>query len=282
VKYILHRKQFEKLGVVPEIDDIIKVVQDKLGQGETEFTLQTNLRGKDTEIKFIHNPEREEYKGASLHSYFQLTDANPELPKFTISLGDLKSSTIAHELKHLDRELSREMIADFSYYLNHVGRDVIQNMSHLAKDEESEDLLSLSLYLINKDEYEAYFNEFQREIQSMINPEMSQEEKERVIREYLEDQDIYLLYKEIDEAGGFNLESYFKDRTSMLKYLSAFTTKMEEFIEDNPEYEEWEKIKGDESNTPSGMSKIAKKINHHFSTRVKEGLRRFNRLYVIA
>jgi hypothetical protein len=281
VKYILHRKQFEKLGVVTEIDDIIKVVQDKLGQGETEFTLQTNLRGKDTEIKFIHNPERQEYKGTSLHSYFQLTDANQDLPKFTISLGDLKNSTIAHELKHVDRELSREMVADFSYYLNHVGRDVIQNMSHLAKDEESEDILSLSLYLINKDEYEAYFNEFQREIQSMINPEMTQGEKEKVIREYLEEQDIYLLYKQINDKGGFDLESYFKDRATMLKYLSAFTTKMEQFIEDNPEYEEWDKIKGDESNTPSGMSKISKKINHHFSKVVKEGLKRFNRLYVI-
>lgn len=281
MKYILHRKQFEKLGVVTEIDDIIKVVQDKLGQGETEFTLQTNLRGKDTEIKFIHNPERQEYKGTSLHSYFQLTDANPDLPKFTISLGDLKNSTIAHELKHVDRELSREMVADFSYYLNHVGRDVIQNMSHLAKDEESEDILSLSLYLINKDEYEAYFNEFQREIQSMINPEMTQEEKEKAIREYLEEQDIYLLYKQINDKGGFDLESYFKDRATMLKYLSTFTTKMEQFIEDNPEYEEWDKIKGDESNTPSGMSKISKKINHHFSKVVKEGLKRFNRLYVI-
>ena len=281
MKYILHRRQFEKLGVVSEIDDIIKVVQDKLGSGETEFTLQTRLRGKDTEIKFVYNPEREEYKGSTMHSYFQLSDADPDQPKFLISLGDLKSSTIAHELKHLDRELARQLIVNISYYLSHVGRDVIQNMSYLAKDEESEDILSLSLYLINKDEYEAYFNEFQREIKSMINPDMTQEEKERLIKEYLEEHDIYLLYKEINDAGGFNLESYFKDRASMLKYLSAFTSKMEEFIEDRTEeYEDWEKIKGSEEDTPSGMAKLAKKINHHFTKIVKEGIKKFDRLYV--
>jgi hypothetical protein len=282
VKYILHRKQFESLGVVSELDDIIEIVQDKLGRGETEFTLQTNLRGVDTDIKFVHNPEREEYKGSSLHSYFQLTDTNIDHPKFLISLGDLKRSTIAHELKHLDRELARKLVAEFSYYLNHVGRDVIQNMSYLAKDEESEDILSLSLYLINKDEYEAYYNEFQREIQSMINPEMTQGEKEKVIREYLEEQDIYLLYKQINDEGGFNLESYFKDRASMLKYLSAFTSKREEWIEDRTdEYDDWENIKGLEEDTPSGMSKLAKKINHHFTKIIREGIKKFDRLYVM-
>ena len=280
MKYILHRKQFESLGVVSELEDIIKTVQDKIGSGEKEFILQTNLRGVDTDIRFVYNTEKEEYKGSSLHSYIQLTDANIDHPKFLISLGDLKRSTIAHELKLLDRELARKLVADFSYYLNHVGRDVIQNMSHLAKDEESEDILSLSLYLINKDEYEDYYNEFQREIQSMIVPAMSQEEKERVIKEYLEEQDIYLLYKQINDEGGFNLESYFKDRPSMLKYLSAFTSKREEWLEDRTdEYDDWENIKGEED-TPSGMAKLAKKINHHFTKIIREGIKKFDRLYV--
>lgn len=282
MKYLLSRKQFESLGVVSELDQIISEVQVNLSGERNEFTLTTILRGQKVQITFVKQEDSEDYKGTSLHSYFQIIDNNPDFPKFLISLGDLKSSTIAHELKHCDRELSRGMLANFSYYLNHVGRDVIENMIYLAKDEESSDLLTLSLYLINKDEYEAYYNEFQRELKEKIDPKMSQAQKMIVIKEFLQEQDIYLLYKDIEDKGGFNLESYFKDNASMKKYLSAFSSKMEQFQEDEMEkYEDWEELAIENYDTPSGVSKLAKKIDHHFSKIVSEGLKKFSRLYTL-
>ncbi len=280
MKHILYKKQFESLGVASELDEIIDRAKERLDKGDKEFKLKIKLRDKEAEVQFVYNTNREEYKGSSLHSYFQVLDYDPDNLKFLISLGDSKRSTLAHELKHADRAMATNFIADFSYYLNHVGRDVIENMSHLSKDEESGDILSLALSLINKDEYEGHFNEFKKEIEEMVTHDLSKEEKERIIRNYLEDQDIYNLYKEIDEKGGFDLESYFKDKQSMLKYLSAFSTKMEEFIEDKTEeYEDWDKLKTNDD-TPSGLSKMAKKIDHHLSKIVKEGVRKFDRLLI--
>jgi hypothetical protein len=280
MRHILYKKQFESLGVVSEIDDIVDLAKDNLEKGNKEYNLKTKLRDKNVEIQFVHNQDSEEYKGTSLHSYVQLLDADPSNLKFLISLGDLKKSTITHEVKHVDREVARNLIANFSYYLNHVGRDAVEKMSHLLKDEESSDILYLAFYLINKDEFEAYYNEFQREIKEMVTPDMSKEQKEKVIKDYLEEQDIYILYKDIDKKGGFNLESYFKDKSAMLQYLSAFNVKVDEFIEDKTEeYDDWEKLKTDDD-TPSGISKLAKKINHQLTKIAKEGLKKFDRLYI--
>jgi hypothetical protein len=280
MRHILYKKQFESLGVVSEIDDIVDLAKDNLEKGNKEYNLKTKLRDKNVEIQFVHNQDSEEYKGTSLHSYVQLLDADPSNLKFLISLGDLKKSTIAHEVKHVDREVARNLIANFSYYLNHVGRDAVEKMSHLLKDEESSDILYLAFYLINKDEFEAYYNEFQREIKEMVTTDMSKEQREKVIKDYLGEQDIYILYKDIDKKGGFNLESYFKDKSAMLQYLSAFNVKMDEFIEDKTEeYDDWEKIKTDDY-TPSGISKLAKKVNHHLTKIAKEGLKKFDRLYI--
>ena len=275
MKYILYSKQFESLGVSSYLDSIIDQVKKNLSSESPEYILDTSIRNKKVRIKFIYSQGSEKYKGQDINSYAQLLNPDPENIEFLINLGDLTEQSIIHELKHVDRAISRDLYVDFYYYINHVGRDVIDNNQDLFKTEEDYEYLNSAFYLINPDEFEAHFNDLYKELSNKITKETSHSDKVKIIDEDLKNADIYLIYKEMSKGDIF-LEDFFKERQSLNYFLSLFSLKMDQFIEDDPEYDNWG-IKPEVVN----MSSMELYINNLLIKQSKKGFKKFSRLYVL-
>ena len=278
---------FEKLGVTEFLYPLIKEVQENLSEKNPQYTKQTIIEGTPVKLNFELNTTPSDYRGVSIESFVQLQNNDLENLEILISLADTKDSTLMHELKHVHRLISRKLTVDQYYYFNHVGRDVVKKMGELLKDEESGDILIMSLYLINDEEFEAYYHECYDELKKIIKPEMTTEEKRRKIKEFLEDQLLYSLYSDFKKQGGFDLAKFFKSSSAMNHYLRAVETKVNQFYEDDPDYEKWDDIlqdwfdysksgKGDEV-----PDTTVRKINLLFNRMIDKGLRKFNRLYTI-
>jgi hypothetical protein len=275
MKYILSSLQFESLGVSSYLDTIVDEVKKNLFNGSKEYILNTHIRGKKVRIKFLYNNGSEKYKGQDINSYAQLLNPDPENIEFLINLGDLSDQSIIHELKHVDREISRDLYADFYYYINHVGRDVIDNNQHLFRSDDEYEYLNSVFYLINPDEFEAYFNDIYKELSIKIQKETNNLEKTKIIGNYLKETDIYSIYKEMS-GGDIFLKDFFKDEESLNYFLSLFSLKMNQFIEDDPEYDNW-KIKPPRIN----MNSMEKYINKLLIKQANKGFKKFSRLYVL-
>jgi hypothetical protein len=275
MKYILSSRQFESLGVSSYLDPIVDKVKNNLSLKSPEYILDTSIKNKKVRIKFIYNKGSEKYKGQDINSYAQLINPDPENLEFLINLGDLRDQSITHELKHVDMMVSRDLSVDFYYYLNHVGRDVMDNNENLFKDNEDYEYLNLAFYLVNPDEFEAYFNDLYKELSNEIPNETNRENKIKIIENHLNATDIYLIYKEMSKGDIF-LKDFFKDRESLNYFLSLFSLKMDQFIEDDPEYDNWE-IKPPVIN----MNYMEKYIDKLLIKQSKKGFKKFSRLYVL-
>ena len=225
--------------------------------------------------------------GMSVESYTRVQNGDPQNYEVLISLADTSESTLVHELKHVHRLISSGLDVDEYYYFNHVGRDVVDNMRELFKDEDSADILIMSLYLINDDEFEAYFNEYYSELKDIIKPHMSKEERMSEIKNFLEGQPLYSLYSDFKKQGGFDLARFFKSNSAMNHYLKGVELKVNQFYDEDPEYERWEDILNDwfSHNKSGGGEQVpdsaVRKINDLFNRMIDKGLRRFSRLYTI-
>ena len=284
MKYI---KTFEFLGIA---DYLLKLVEDvKFGlSNNNEFRLETNIRGKDIIVDFELSKNKEKQGGLISHSYFQVIDADKF--EFFIKLGDLKTTSILHELKHLDRVLRRDLKTDSFFYLNHVGRDVTLKYRHLLYSKHSDDVLIQSLYLINVDEFEAYYHEMYAELKDMVTDDMTNIQKRKIISDYLSDSGIYNLYKFFKDRGGFNLEDFFKDEWSLNEYLKILEIKINQFYENrDSDYEKWNtvlhKIKYFINKFKTGkkieVNSLSNEINRMFNKVIYNGLKKFDRLYSI-
>jgi hypothetical protein len=277
----------EKLGVTEFLYPLIREVQQNLSEKNPEYSKQTMIRGIPVKLNFKLDISPVLYKGSSLESFVQVQNNDPENIEILVSLADTKEGTLMHELKHVDRLMARELIVDQYYYFNHVGRDVIERMRELLYNEESEDILILSLYLINDDEFESYYNEYYEELRKIIKPEMDQTEKRKTIKDFLDSQLLYSIYSDFKKQGGFDLANFFKSTSAMNHYLRAVETKINQFQGDDPDYEKWDDILQDWFvYSKSGKSdeipdSTVRKINLLFNRMIDKGLRKFNRLYTI-
>lgn len=288
MKYLLRYNQlFEGLGVAENLYPLVKEVQQNLSEENPYYSKKTEINGTPVKLNFELNTAPEDYKGTSISSYVQVINNDPENIEILVSLGDTKTGTLMHELKHLHRLVVRNIIVDQYYYFNHVGRDVIEKMRELLKDEEAEDILIYSLYLINDDEFEAYYNEYYDDLKNIIRPEMSPDEKRKTIKEYLDNQLLYSLYSDLKKQGGFDLAKFFKSNSAMNHYLKAVEFKTNQFYEDDPDYEKWDDIlkdwfsyssSGKEDDVPINT---VRKINLLFNRMIDKGLKKFDRLYTI-
>lgn len=237
MKYIFTKKQFESLGVSSYLDPIVDLVKKNLSDNK-EYTASVKMHGRDVKIHFVYDIDSEFYKGQKLESYAQLMNPDPDNIEYLVNLGTLNDSSIIHEIKHVDRDVARSLTTDFHYYLNHVGRDVIENYPGGFKSEEDSDYLSTIFYLVNPDEFESNYNDLYKDLGRIISNDLSRIEKRQKIKEFLEDTDFYNVYRDIS-SGKFSLESLFKDKESLNYFLSLFSVKMDQFIEDEPEYNDW-------------------------------------------
>jgi len=272
MKYIKQFGQFEALGVSSYLDPIVDDVIQHLSNGEGEHIVKTRLHGEDVKIRFVHEYSPEDYKGQVLHSYAQLVD--PEEMEFLVRLGDLEESTVAHELKHVDRMAARRLSADFYYYLDHVGRDVIENLRGAFLSSDSMEYLNDVFYLVNPDEFEAHYNDIHKDMSRNL-PQGTKESRMQALKDFLEDTDSYVVHRRIHNEG-FSLADHFKSPEEMREWLSLFSLKLDQFVEDDPEYENWE-LRGEDVDM-SGMERM---INRLVEKAGRRGFRGFARLYTL-
>ena len=270
MKHILSIQQFESLGVSSYLDPIVDEVIQNLSNGKGEHMVETSMHGREVKIKFVYDDSPETYKGQTLHSYFQLID--PDHMEFLVRLGDLEESTITHELKHVDRTVARGLLADFYYYLDHVGRDVIENLPDVFSSPDDMEYLNSVFYLVNPEEFEAYYNDIYKDVKRNM-PSGTREERIKILQSLLEDTDSYVVHRRIYNEG-FSLASHFKGRKEMNEWLSLFSLKMGQFIEDDSEYGNWD-LKGEEADM-RGMEKL---IDRMVEKAGRRGFKGFSRLY---
>lgn len=276
MKYL---KTYESLGVSHYLTDLVDSVISELKKDEN-YVLKTKMHGKDITVRF-----KKLKKNNDVTSYFQVL--NPEKFIFNIRYGNFDD--IPHELKHLDRVLRRDMNADQYYYLNHVGNDVVKKYKHLLHSENISDILTSIFYFFDPNEYEAHYQSFYWDLKKLIKPEMSSEEKRKIIKNHLEDSNIYTLYKFFYNRGGFDLSVFFKDKRGLNEYLSIFLKKLIQFRNDATEYNEWNTLmskintflnrfrKDDDIEVDS----LVKEINNLINKMLFKGYKKFHRLYVI-
>jgi hypothetical protein len=288
MKHLVRYNQlFEALGVADFLNPLVREVQQNLSDKNPRYSTTIIVNKIPAKLNFELNPESEDYRGVSVESFVQLQNSDLENLEILVSLADTSDSTLMHELKHVHRLISRKLIVDKYYYLNHVGRDVIEHMSELLKDESSKDILTMSLYLVDQDEFEATFNEYYAALKDIIKPEMGAAEKRKAIKDFLDDQLLYQLYTELKSQGGFDLANFFKSNSAMNHYLREVEAKMNQFYDDDPDYEKWEDILKDWFNYSQGGNQdqdpddVVRKINRDFNKMLDKGLRKFSRLYTI-
>jgi hypothetical protein len=271
MKFIFTHKQFESLGVSSEVEKIAQQVQRELLASERSYLYKGEMIGRQVSIEFKLQTDFESYKGYILHSYMQFLGATEKEAGFFVSLGDPELPTIVHELKHIHRVLARGLMADETYYLDHVGRDIIENVEEWGSLPQREGLSDI-LYMATPDEFEATYNEWVQQIRSMNSP--GREE----ILDFLEGQDLFVLYKEIIQSG-FSMRDWFKGEKEMLLFVQYFLIKKSEFLEESPEYEEvWNPPQ--EISTPTRILKTqVKKIEFLISSNCKKNYRKTMRLF---
>lgn len=284
MKYI---KTFEHLGIEQNIIKICEDVLKHLQQSDT-YTLKTNLHGRDITVNFIYNTKQATQSGIALDSFLEYTDVKNNI--YTIKIGNLRLSDIVHEFKHLDRAIRKNMKVDPTHYLNFVGRDVLTKFRFLLDTKDvGKDILIGCLYLIDPNEFESYYHGAYIDIKEMIKPNMTKDEKIKIIDDYLNNLDIYIMYQQFVNYGGFEFELYFKNKKSMYEYLDTLYIKIDQFYENLPEYDNWFKyqIKSiynlltKKENKYKKYDGIVKWIDMIMNKTINNGYKKFHRLYTI-
>lgn len=270
----------EALGELQDLDRIALLAQSELSGESDTFVHTEMMNGYEVKINFNYSSSTTEYKGLDLHSFFQLLSVSENGIEVLISLGDLKLSSIVHELKHLHRVISKGLIADELYYLDHVGRDIIEKRPDLFDNTKAAEWVQLVFYY-TPDEFEAVFNEYRRAIKrEMPQIPLDTAARREWISEWLADQDIHVIYKEIAERG-FTLSEFFKDKESYLEFLRIFIQKREEFIDESPEYDgAWASSKETLQIPVAFLKKLSKRIEWLITKNAQRGFKKFSRLLI--
>ena len=276
MKYILSLVQFESLGVSSYLDDIVNDVINNLSGENTEYVKNVILHNKNVKIRFVYSQDSTSYKGQSFESYAQLVNPDIENLEYLISIGSLTNSSIIHELKHVDRDVSRDLYADFYYYINHVGRDVIENEKDLFNPDDVNYLNSI-FYMVNPDEFEAFYNDIYNKVAQDLKTKSGNSNE--IIDHHLksgEYSDFYEIYFDLYK-NGFNLSDYFRNAEDINYFLSLFSLKVDQFIEDDDiGYNNW-----DMEVNVIDMGKMEKYINKILISAANKGFKKISRIYTI-
>lgn len=271
----------EKLGIVDFLEEIADIVIDKLNQ-KNYYQLKTNWRGKEVTIDFHVHP-----KFINTGSFKILDIDNLE---FAIRLKKINKSTIIHELKHLDRTITSNVIKNIKYdtrsIVTHITEFVSKNFSSLFKDEDASEFLSLSIYYSNPDEFEAYFNGFYHELKDRIS-DIPKDERRKIIENKLNKEPIFVFYK-FYYNNQFNISDFFKNNNDLNTYLKEYKKYLNYFLKGKV------KIIGNTERIFTLITKMAnnlkkeedpnpfyKEINKIVNQSIKRNYKKFYRLYTL-
>jgi len=270
----------EKLGIVTNLESIADHVISKLKE-KNYYQLEARIRDYDVTIEFYL------LRNLDNSGSFGIEDFDNKI--FKIKLKSLNKSTLIHELKHLDRVLSKNIKKGVKYepesIMTHITNFVTKNFSYLFKDKSSAEMLSLIIYYSNPDEFESYFNGIYYQIKDKIVEGMSKEEKMKIIEEDLQDETIYIFYKHFSK-NEFDIRYFFKSNRDMNQYLSEYKRFLEVFTKQKTEsisiwsnlfsyFKKW---------IVSGLKDVdADKYHREFNKKVNSSIqknhRKFNRIY---
>lgn len=290
----------EKLGIVEGLEDIADEIIEGLKESRRKYgimsykrnyyLLETEWRGKEIKINCYVDPTM---SGRS--AYFQVIDSDKL--EFKIVMEDLNRNILVHELKHLDRNLLTGYSSKISN-INILNRNLLKKYQYLLKKDNNElgysdiEILSDVIYYSNPDEFEAYFNEMYTELKGLIDDSMDDNEKKSIISEYLESEEIYMLYRAINN-GVFDISRFFKNNRNANYYIKEIIKRVEE-IPKNPKQI---KIKIKTNKFDIFIDKISKFIksymkdeeidksvkwlNWFVNNNIKKNYPKFNRLYTL-
>jgi hypothetical protein len=176
--------------------------------------------------------------------------------------------------------MARGLMQDETYYMDHVGREIIEKRPDLFSSEHSAQWLQLVFYY-TPDEFEATFNEFRRTIKKeMPQIPLDTAARRKWIAEWLEGQDICIAYKEITRSG-FTLSELFRNKESYMEFLRLFIQKRTEFIGDSPEYHNSWNVSEDTAKIPvASLMKLSNRIEVLVKKNAERGHRKFSRLLI--
>lgn len=276
MKYIKTYKIFEKLGYSEYLLELVDFIYDQLETAD-KFDVEAEMNGKKLTIEIEFNEKQSEYKGLEFAAYIKIINSDLDDLRFKMYLSEKNKDSILHELKHIDRILKRDFMPDMYWYINHIGREITEKYKDLLfKGENTEKLLTLSLYMINPDEFEAYYNQFYKALKGIVNDNMTEEEKKIAIKIFLDNQSMYKLYQMYNSSGkaDFLISDFFENDEDMYEYLRYFANDILELLSNKD-------IVQDENDIYRNAKKLEKIINKLFNKMLEKGWKKLHNLYTI-
>lgn len=207
--------------------------------------------------------------------------------QYTIKLSNLSKRVLIHELKHMDRAIRQSMKTDTYFYINHIGRYIAKQYSHLFIDKSSAETLIETFYYCNPDEFEAYYQDIYNEIRVQINDGMNRSQKIETIKKIIENEDIYTFFKYFYN-NKFRLESFFKSKEDCNFFIKEFFYRQELFYNQKDEtISNFDRIKSwFKSNILNKLKKdekldSVKEFNYYINKIVIKNYPKFGRLYAL-
>lgn len=284
----------EFLGVATYLDNLALKVIDKI-EDNFDKPVKTKVRGVDVIIKSacqIKLPIRNQivtiniqYGNRQIDGYGAFVQVeNLENFEFNLYTSLLQLPAIIHELKHIDRIVARKFKTRDYYYINHVGRHLLNHIKdELFFGPESKELLQKTFYFLDPEEFEAHYNEIYQVLKVKINADMSNDETKKFISKFLKNQQVYKYYKFYYKEGEFEIDRFFKNRASCNRFLEMFLQKLDEFdAESDKYYDEWSMNEKEIENIDEiELNSLSKEINHLLTKQTVKGYKKFARLYAI-
>lgn len=281
----------EKLGVVDGLEEIAEEIIEEIKRRQTEYgplsykrnqcNIKTEWRDQEINLNFILDSN---LKSAGS---FRVDGEN----EFTIMSKDLDRITIIHELKHLDRSVSKKSKRSKISKIKALSGPVSAKYKHLLKHSyqgDNSSIISDVIYYSNPDEFEAYFNELYSDLKSKLEG-VDVSERRNFIKNYLDITEIYIIYRYLYN-NKFDISLFFKNNRNANSYMNEINKRVKEMSDVNTI-----KMKTNKVNIildkiskfvmalgkDEDVSKDVKKINNYINYQIGKNYPKFHRLYTL-
>lgn len=273
---------YEKLGINKDLEDLVELCKKEL-EGKTNYVVRTNYKGKDISIIFKIKEIKERL------GFF--TVINEEKNIFKIVINSIDTDNLSHELKHLDRTITR------NYKIDKYGDYRIVNKISLKdypffKNEDFKEILEILIYLYDPDEFESRYVGMYHDLKKIIKENMTNEEKRNIIDKYLKNSDLYYFYN-LFYNEPFKIEKFFKGNRNLNFFIKTLFNNIKKYKEENrenlPEYNKYNLLYKNISiyfkniflKDEKEISKFVKIFNNDINKSIRKGYRKIFRLYSI-
>lgn len=259
--------KFEHHGLASYLFDLAETIKDKV-QNISPNQLKIRLRDKIISVN-IELGEKE--KKGRLAFTTVIGKGN-----FYVYINELQTNLILHELKHIDRIVARDYKPDYYYFITNIGTEVAKKYPRLFLKKYDRNKLIDCLYYFTPDEFESQYNDIFYRLKDLITDEMDNVEKQIIIKDFLNKQEVYLCYEFFYNKGEFKFRDFFKTKRGLNIYINVLDTKFKQF-KSGENYRDWKNITYDNKNPDKMIQLLEYKINKVLF----KGYKKFHRLYTL-